>query len=117
MSPRVGVTKVVVIDKGSGYIICLSIEHGLGNEGMYCVTEGADAKAGDTDKGSRHNLFLNMFVYRTWILETEYMHCVTQGGRYVNSRHRQGQWTYSFNMFVYRTWSWKQGYALCHPGC
>ena len=76
VSPRVGVTKVVVIDKGSGYIICLSIEHGLGNEGMYCVTEGADAKAGDTDKGSRHNLFLNMFVYRTWILETEYMYYV-----------------------------------------
>ena len=76
------------IDKGSGhiFIICLSIEHGLGNKGMHCVTQGADAKAGDIDKGSGH-YFYNMFVYRTWILETEYMHCVTESGRYVNSGH------------------------------
>ena len=55
----------------------------------------------------------NIFVYRTWILETEYMHCVTQGGRYVNSGHRQGQWTYSFNMFVYRTWILETEYMHC----
>ena len=57
VSPRVAVTKVAVSDKGSGYIICLSIEHGLGNKGMHCVTQGADAKAGVIDKGSGYNLF------------------------------------------------------------
>ena len=49
--------KIVVIDKGSGYNLFklyLSIEHGLGNEGMYCVTEGANTKVVDTDKGSGH---------------------------------------------------------------
>ena len=56
VSPRVAVTKIAVSDKGSGYIICLSIEHGLGNKGMYCVTQGADAKAGVIDKGSGYNL-------------------------------------------------------------
>ena len=49
-------TKVGAIDKGSGHIsiICLSIEHGLGNEGMHCVTQSTVAKAVAIDKGSGH---------------------------------------------------------------
>ena len=84
--------KIVVIDKGSGYIICLSIEHGLGNEGMYCVTEGADAKAGDTDKGSRHNFIIYLSIEHGFWKRNICTVSPRVGVR--NSGHRQGQWTY-----------------------
>ena len=32
--------------------LCLSIEHGLGNKGMNCVTQSTVAKAVAIDKGS-----------------------------------------------------------------
>ena len=77
LSPRVAVTKVAVSDKDSEYIICLSIEHGLGNKGMHCVTQGADAKAGDTDKGSGYNLF-KLCLSIEHGLGNKGMNCVTQ---------------------------------------
>ena len=54
LRPRVDVTKVAASDKRNKYIfiICLSIEHGLGNKGMNCVTQSTVAKAVAIDKGS-----------------------------------------------------------------
>lgn len=67
LRPRVAVTKVAVSDKRNRYIfiICLSIEHCLGNKGMHCVTQGADAKAGDIDKGSGHIIHFYMILIKS----------------------------------------------------
>ena len=79
LRPRVAVTKVAVSDKRNRYIfiICLSIEHGLGNKGMHCVTQGADAKVGVIDKGSGHISIICLSIEHG--LGNKGMHCVTQG--------------------------------------
>ena len=65
LRPRVDVTKVAASDKRNRYIIYLSIEHGLGNKGMYCVTQGADTKVGVIDKDSGHIIHFYMILIKS----------------------------------------------------
>ena len=53
-----------------------------------------------------------MFVYRTWILETEYMHCVAQGD-FVKAGYTDKVSGHIQNMFVYRTWILETEYMHC----